>query len=491
MSQEPWSSRLAGGSGPSPLRARRGQRVTRGAWIIGISLAASLAVSLAAILALFGGCAANPATARDAGVGEAGGGEAIPISCGPADPGWAKAKADGLFAATTVPIVDLLLPAAEWEALKAHAREEQYVPAKACFEGREVGTVGLRFKGSYGSLFNCFDAEGKQTCPRLSLKLKFDEYVAGQRFYGLKRLAFNAYLHDDSRMKEKLAYDLFRAMGIVAPRSAWAVVRVNGQSQGLYGMVEIVDGRFTADRWPAHPDGNLYKELWPTHATDAQITSALETNEATADLTAYRAFAQALGAAADGALLATLGGFMDLDYLARFLAVEDAVASYDGITYFWTDQVQTTNHNYYVYEESPTRFTLIPWDVEATFWINPAHAAPHWTVIPEDCQLTYPYWDGLAYAPGCDRVFRALAGDLDPWRAAARALLEGPFAVAAMQANIDRYAALIGGAARADPTPTKYTSFDGAVIGLREGIPALRARLEALIASSRGDASVD
>jgi ubiquinone biosynthesis protein UbiJ len=61
-------------------------------------------------------------------------------------------------------------------------------------------------------------------------------------------------------------------------------------------------------------------------------------------------------------------------------------------------------------------------------------------------------------------------------------VLDGPFAVAAMVANIDRYAQLIGDAARSDPTPIKYATFDQSVASLRSSIPALRQRLETLIA---------
>jgi spore coat protein H len=429
------------------------------------------------VLALSASCAGETAkTTVDAGT------DALISRCGALDPTFQDGNAGELFAATKVPTFDVYLPQADWENLKAHARDEEYVPAEVCYEGRAAGTIGLRFKGSYGTLYGCFDSQGNMICPRLSMKMKFDAYVDDQRFFGLKRLAFNAYLYDDSRMKEKLAYDLFRAMGVVAPRSAWAVLRVNGISQGLFGIVEVVDGRFTADRWPANPNGNLYKELWPTHAADGQILSALETNEEAANISGYRAFAQAFAAADDAHALGTLGSYMDLDYLARFMAVEDAVISYDGVTYFWTDRTSTTNHNYFVYEESPTRFTLIPWDVESTFWIDPDHAAPHWTVTPADCSQTYAYWGGLAYAPACDRVFRALDTDLSRWRAAARAVLDGPFSVDAMGAAIDRYTAVIGDAARSDPTPTKYSTFDQAVAGLRSVIPAMRDRLEKLIA---------
>jgi hypothetical protein len=443
---------------------------------------AATTFALASVLTLLQG--ASCASDKKAPLPDAAGGDVLAAGpSGPPDPAMRKGDLDTLFAATSVPTFDFYLPAADWENLKANARDEEYVQAQACFQGRAVGPVGLRFKGSYGTLYECFDSEGKMTCPRLSMKVKFDEYAEDQRFFGLKRLAFNAYRYDDSRMKEKLAYDLFRAAGIVAPRAAWAVLRVNGESQGLYGMVEPLDGRFTAHQFPESPDGNLYKEVWPTHASDQQLLAGLETNTDKADVSGYRAFAQAFGAAADNPQrLAVLDRYMGLDTLARFMAVEDAVISYDATTYFWTDGKTTNNHNYYVYEESPTKFVLIPWDLESTFWIDPNHAAPHWTVVPADCSLTYTYWGGKATAPGCDGVFNALDTDLDRWRAAARTLLDGPFSVATMNANIDRYQAVIQDAADADPTPTLYTTFDTAVANIRNTLPAIRQRLEKLIA---------
>jgi hypothetical protein len=294
-------------------------------------------------------------------------------------------------------------------------------------------------------------------------------------------LTFNANRYDDSRMKERLAYDLYRSMGIAAPRASWAVVRVNGESLGLYGMVEPVDGRFTADRWPDNPDADLYKEAWPGD-TGSALTSALKTNEETADVSGFTAFSDAMTAADDTDLLSTLGEFTDLDYWARYMAVDEAVLSYDGITYFWTDGVTTHNHNYYFYEDSPKHFTLIPWDVESTFWINPDHAAPHWTVLPEDCSATYEYWGGLATAPACNIVFRALNTDRSAWRAASRELLDGPFALDTMLETIDNFTDFIGDEARKEATPTMYGSFDNAVAGLKDVIPQLRDRLESMIA---------
>lgn len=402
-----------------------------------------------------------------------------------ADPTLADRDASALFAYGHVPTFDVYLPQASWDNLLVHAVDEQWEEVEACFEGKRIGRVALRFKGSYGTLYGCFES-GKLVCPRLSVKLKFSQYDEDLRFFGLKRLNFHANRYDDSRMRERLAYDLYRAMGIPAPRASWAVLRVNGASLGLYGMVEELDGRFTEDRWPEYPDGNLYKELWPTNTSASDITAALRTNEDDPEIAGFTAFAEAVSTAEnDAEVLNALGEFTDLEHWARYMAVDDAVASYDGVTYFYTDDGSWThNHNYYFYEDSPSHFALTPWDVESTFWINPDHATPHWTEVPDDCSLTYPYWDGLASAPGCDPIFRALNRDLDQWRAAARELLDGPFAEDTMLDTINAHTAFIGEQARATETPTMYTSFDGAVAELRRTIPRLRNRLEDLMAAS-------
>ncbi|MBN2342580.1 MAG: CotH kinase family protein [Deltaproteobacteria bacterium] len=399
------------------------------------------------------------------------------------NPALADADAQALFDYDHVPVFDIFLPEEEWNMLIENAVDEEYTEASLCFEGQAVGTVGLRFKGSYGTLYGCFDDSGELICDRLSMKLKFDKYVEDQRLFGLKRLNFRANRHDDSRMKEKIVFDLFREMGITAPRAAWAVVRVNGESLGLYGMVEQIDGRMAADRFPDYPDGNVFKEIWPTDTVESTVVDGLRTNDEAPDVSAFLGFSQAIAAADDDeARLSVLGQYMDLDEWARYMAVDDAVVGYDGVTYFYTDPYSTHNHNYYIAEDTPGHFRLIPWDVEASFWVNPDHAAPHWTEIPDDCSLTYPYWSGYAIAPACDPIFAALNTNLGPWREAAQELLDGPFSVETMRTRIEQHAAFIGEAARAPETPTMYTTFDNSVSGLIDMIPELRERLQLLIA---------
>src|SRR5690606_31187098 len=101
--------------------------------------------------------------------------------------------------------------------------------------------------------------------------------------------------------------------------------------------------RLTANRWPDAPDGNLYKEVWPTETQRGAALDALDTNEEVGDVSAFTAFAEALVAADPADARATLGSYMDLDYLARYMAVDDATANYDGVTYFWTDGTASVN----------------------------------------------------------------------------------------------------------------------------------------------------
>ena len=46
-----------------------------------------------------------------------------------------------------------------------------------------------------------------------------------------------------------LAYGLYREQGLPAPRSTWALLKVNGEDLGLFSMVEQIDGRFTAENF--------------------------------------------------------------------------------------------------------------------------------------------------------------------------------------------------------------------------------------------------
>ena len=379
----------------------------------------------------------------------------------------ANADADLLFNYDHVPVFDIFLPPEKWDALLVNARNEEYAEVDACFEGKAIGKIGLRFKGGKSTLFSCFDENNNLICPRLSMKMKFSEYEDDKRFFGLKRLNLQANRWDASMMREKLAYDAYREMGIAAPRASWAMVRVNGKSQGLYGTVEAIDGRFTADRWPSYPDGNLYKEVWPLDYEPTYITDNLKTNEDEGNIDDMLSLSGAMVAAISNPaeLQQLVKTHTDLNYWARFLAVGDAIGTCDDATIFYEIKEipgLNHNHNYYFYADSPEHFSIIPWDLDCSFNVltdNPA-PPPHWTEAQQDCSQYYDYWDGLRIgAPACDPIFAALNSEpthLQAWRAAAQELLNGPFAIQTMLNTIDRHVKFIGREVNTIETKSAY-----------------------------------
>ncbi|HET9931127.1 MAG TPA: CotH kinase family protein, partial [Polyangiaceae bacterium] len=418
----------------------------------------------------------------------------LALGCGATDS--TKSPADGqnelaerdpaeLYDWDHVPTFELSLPPGEFEHLLATAADEVYTRASLTFDQKPIGDVGLRFKGSVGTLESCFDAQGNLTCPKLSMKLGFDEYVPSTRFFRQKRLNLHSMVRDDTKLHERLAYDLYRSMGIVAPRSAWAVVKVNGESLGLFSMVEQIDGRFTANRWPGAGDGNLYKEAWPL-STDAQYyEDHLETGASQPDAaphSAYVDFTSALSAGGDDKGRGALGRYMDLEYLSRYMAVDDAILNVDGVTATYTgdDPRYYANHNFYVYQEEQRGFFwLVPWDMDATFNLRgDFELVPRWNGSGADCTSRYTVWGAArVVSPACDHLFQALASDPSSYQAAVDELLAGDFSEAKLNETIDRHAAFIASAVEHDPKGAGLSAWQGAVSYLKRQLPLVRAHL--------------
>ena len=212
--------------------------------------------------------------------------------------------------------VELSLSDENWAFLLARPDREQYVTgAVRLVEGRqELGTwdgVGIRFKGSIGSLRQCVGRDGEDitessafgVCNKLSMKVKFNYVDRTQRFFGLKTILLHGAMSDNSVMRERLAYSIFREVGVPTARQTHIDVRVATPSgdrdgaMGLHLLTENLDGRFT-ESYFAGGDGNLFKEIWPvTDNREAVYTPHLKTNEEQADASRMVEFGSALAAA--------------------------------------------------------------------------------------------------------------------------------------------------------------------------------------------------
>jgi hypothetical protein len=380
-----------------------------------------------------------------------------------------------LFSGRAVLEVRLAIEAASLTELEEHGDREEYVPAsvRLVWPGHsdvEVGPIGLRHKGNY-SLHHCWDdfdgvRSHEAECAKLSLKLKFDEFDAATRFDGLKRLNLHASSGDASKLHELVAYQTFRNFGVDAPRALPARVFVNDELRGLFIAVEEVDGRYTAAHFPEGPNGNLYKEIWPSAgAGDQDFAAALETNEELLDVADMRAFAEAVSRSTSSSLAAELEPLVLVEPLLRYIAVDRALRNWDGIMAFYT---RISPHNFFWYhDDGPEgRFHLIPWDLDNTLWpFDPYMHPEQWVTAPPipdfnsqpfDCQPRV-IWevDGTERLtpPRCDRLLDALAES--QWSRLVELgheLSGGPLSPARLTALADGWANVLAPLVAEDPT---------------------------------------
>jgi spore coat protein H len=411
---------------------------------------------------------------------------AAPPDAGPPAPDANPLEtSDYVFADDALRTYELTVAPADWQWLQDNADLEQYVHATLRVEGREWPNIGIRYKGGFGTLGLCIDGAGQITCDKLSIKLSFDEYDEAQRFFGLKKLNFHSMIHDPSKLHDRLAYAMFRENGVPAPRAVHAWVTVNGEPIGLYALIEAIDGRFTERHFDPIDggDGNLYKEIWPNTTAPQPYIDALETNKTAPNVDRMVRFAADLAAAGDAGFRTTIESWMDLDLLARFLAVDRAIENWDGIIAWYCVGGGCFNHNYYWYEDATRdRVTLLPWDMDNTFQVpspmRTNYGLPDWNEPQTDCTPIPIFFGITGLPPSCEPLMRRMSTQLWPeYAAASQTFLDGPFAEAAVYEKLDRWAAQIEPAVAIDANGPTLTEWQAAVDELRSEIPALRQRI--------------
>jgi len=282
-------------------------------------------------------------------------------ACGPA-PGMFSD--DPLFDPGWILEVRLELDPADWDALRFQGRSFEdliganclekpfsdpftYFPAEAIIDGMRVSNVGVRKKCFFGSC----DEE------RPALKISFNKFVRGQRFFGLRRLTLNNCKQDPSKIRQCLGYWLFRRAGLPAPRCNFAHVIVNGKDLGIYAHIESIGLEFLARNFYAS-GGNLYEGSLSDFRPEWVGTFQKKTNLESPDRSDLQALVQAC-ALNDEEFLPALERLVDVEQFYSFWAME-------VITGHWDGYAGNTN-NFYLYRHpADGRFRFIPWGNDGT-----------------------------------------------------------------------------------------------------------------------------
>ena len=382
---------------------------------------------------------------------------------------------------------------ADLDMLNSSPAAEMYVSGTLIFQGKTYADVGVRYKGSVGA-FQAPCVQGGSLVDhsgpkggKCSIKVSFNWKDPDRRFFGLKKLVFHSMNNDPSFMRERLGYAMFREMGVPAPRATHAKVAINGQVEGVFALVEEIDGRFTRSRFAEGGKGNLYKEIWPIYSDPQLYVDALESNrDQDPSVEGMLRFKDAVLSGPEAT-----ESWLDRQMIAAYLAVDRVILNDDGIFHFWcspggsgNNPETPANHNYYWYEsEAADHMWLVPWDLDYSF-TDPStggleslliHVSTDWTQPPATCGCASVISQGPA---ACDPLIMNFQAWIEDYNEEVDAFLKGPFSARKVNAKLDSWTAQIDDAvsktAGTNSAPS-YETWKASVDTLRQVVANARA----------------
>lgn len=233
------------------------------------------------------------------------------------------------------------------------------------FGGVLFTNAAVRFKGN-GTFLGALKSVKKP------LKVDLARGVPGRELAGVRILNFGNLVADFSCLNDALAYEFFRDAGVPAPRTAFGHVTLSIEDRwqerplGLYIMAENIDASFARRRFGSEgaaifkpvtydlfqnlgDDWSAYKSVYDpkTPITAAHQKQVMDTAKLVTD-------------ADDATFKERAASVFDFDEIARFVAVNVLISSYDGFL--------NNGQNFYMYIDPKTgKFGFIPWDLDLSW----------------------------------------------------------------------------------------------------------------------------
>lgn len=185
---------------------------------------------------------------------------------------------------------------------------------------------------------------------------------------------------DSTYIREYMAYEFYREMGLLAQHSNLASTDVAGVHQGVFMIYEPIDKVFI-EKYVDEKDqgGDLYKAGWTWNGADLTNKSSvgiededvpefynydLKTNKKTSDLESMKNLIRKLGKS--NISKEEIAELVDMDYFVK----------YEAVSYFVGDPDDARNNynNHYVYFlKSSGKAIFIPCDLDRTFGITKSY----------------------------------------------------------------------------------------------------------------------
>lgn len=323
---------------------------------------------------------------------------------------------------------------------KAFGIEFPWVKGDLEFEGKLVREVGIRYKGN--STYQLSNQGLKRP-----FKIDINHFREEQRLHGMGGFALGNGAADGTRIKEALAFHVFRAAKVPASRTAFVKLHLSVPEKhdntyvGVYTLIEPIDKPFLKEHF-GNDKGMLLKpekiqglqylgEKW--EAYQVKYNPKRETSEA--QQRRLIEFTKLVNLADDDKFRKEIGKYLDVDGFLRFAAANSLITNLDSFF--------GLGHNYYLYLHPKTnKFHFIPWDLDLSFG-GMSFGGPEQI----DWNIAKPYMGKNRLT---ERVLAMKEHD-EAYRRHLKTLAEGAFSPKAMRTQIDIVQAAIKDAVAKEP----------------------------------------
>ena len=240
--------------------------------------------------------------------------------------------------------------------------ENIYVPADFQWRDQRVRNVGVRSRGL-----------ASRSASKPGLRIDFNRYTAGQTFLGLASLVLDNLVTDPALVRERISMAFFKRLRQPASRESFTRLYINNVYQGVYAIVEPVDGEFLV-RVFGEKSGYLFERHFLEPYLGADLGDELtayrrvfepRNHELEADTVLYspiRELFHEVNQPVDTVWRERVGRYIDLPQLVTHVAIETFLSEADGVL------GAAGMANFYLYRgPSSDRHRLIVWDKDHTF----------------------------------------------------------------------------------------------------------------------------
>ncbi len=280
-----------------------------------------------------------------------------------------------LFDNSRVSSVYIMIPVDSLDIIMTNVLSDYYYHALFIYDygaGRDtVQNIGFRLRGNTSRFSK-----------KKSFKISFNEYAAGRKYQGVKKINLNGQHNDPTLIREKLFYDTWEKAGMVERKTSFVKLYINQVYYGLYTNLEEFDKEWLQRVYNEY-SGNLYKCTSPAdlvyHGPTQQVYKNiqsgsvtggraydLQTNETNDNYSDLVDLITILNLPADTAFARLISNKIDIDSFLKAFAIDVATGNWDDYMY--------NKNNFYLYHRAyDDKFEFVAYDTDNTFgvdWVN-------------------------------------------------------------------------------------------------------------------------